>query len=148
MNKLFAFVYADAAASEHTRFAYKLVHQGVVCREQVFCRIRVKAQETLVCFKCVLDLLYFPWLSQYAFSVNNCSHLVERERVVLYGKRGMNRLDSVLAPQLRICVHVLPCGDTTYKLADLRNLLNYSIRHGKRRGILLLHAAPPTYILL
>lgn len=85
--------------------------------------IRIETQKTLICFICVLDLLYFPWLSQYAFSVNNCSHLVERKRIVFNGESRMNCLNPAFTPQFGVRIHILPCGDVTDEFADLRYFL-------------------------
>ena len=84
----------------------------------------------------VLDFLDFFCRSNYCFPVDDAFNLIQGEGIRLNRQGRVNGTDTVVAPQMRLCLKRTVACDSTGLFGNLRHQSQHCVCDGKRRRVL------------
>ena len=102
MDKFFPRIHANANRPESPRLRRQASNHQAMHFQQIVNGIWIDLFKDCVCGFRVLHFLNFLRRAKHALAVDYVGHLLQRQRVLLDGKRRMNGLKPVLLPEKRV----------------------------------------------
>lgn len=100
MNELIPCINADTCIAECTCAHDKPIHHNAMDFEQIVDGVRIERRKQIISPKSILHFPHFLLRGENALTVQQRSHLIERQAVMLNRQRRMNGTDAVGAMQL------------------------------------------------
>lgn len=110
---------ADGTATEFSGIGHKTFQHLAVGGQDIFGGAGRQCGHGFVGVEGVFHFLNLARRSEYPFSRKDGRDLIETERVVLDGKRGMNAADAVFAPEHGHLAGAMKCTETPHVTGDL-----------------------------
>ncbi len=121
--------------SEYSCLFHESIHHDFVDFPQIIYLIGVQLRSQLICLVRIFHFLDILRRTEDPFPVNDIRHLMQRQRILLDGKRKMNRPNPILPLLNRIRMQRLIESNTTNIFTNLYDQVGDFFRHTERRDV-------------
>ena len=135
MNELIPCINADTCIAECTCAHDKPIHHNAMDFEQIVDGVRIERRKQIVSPKSILHFPHFLLRGENALTVQQRSHLIERQAVMLNRQRRMNGTDAVGAMQLRLSRQIAAYRDFLDRRCNFGGKAEDCVRQLIGRGI-------------
>ncbi len=135
MNELIPCINADTCIAECTCAHDKPIHHNAMDFEQIVDGVRIERRKQIISPKSILHFPHFLLRGENALTVQQRSHLIERQAVMLNRQRRMNGTDAVGAMQLRLSRQIAAYRDFLDRRCNFGGKAEDCVRQLIGRGI-------------